>query len=581
VRTLTGFRMSIRNLIFSPDGRILVSVHERILLASPAPDEYEVQLWDVETGKALRKLQGDVAFLSSLVFSPDGRILVGNGRYLRRWDVATGKALLTPEDSLAGIYHLAVSLDGRAVTTGDLNNGVRTWQLSTGRLMRTIENVPSAQYVAHSPDGRTMAWCNYRGEKVILSDSATGKERWRAAGRFAAFSASGRMVAITSNDEQAAATGVSGALVAIRDVTTGELRCRLEGLHMQEVSLAFSPNDQVLASTSRAPPVGPLAQVNAYSGVRLWDVHTGKEIRLFGEGAPGGGLLFSPDGRTLAAWGRMYEDLSLWEVATGRERGRIPGAKSLSWREAAFTPDGKMLVVTGPHGVIQLWDWPALRKRCQLRGHDDSVHALAFNRDSTRLISGSADTTALVWDLSRFGHPEAGKAERLTAKRMHTLWRHLASDDADTARQAIGQMLDAGSRAVPFLNEHLRPAVLDRQRVSGWIAALDSDSFAQREEGTRRLAEVAELAEPVLRRALKSRPSLEARRRLERLLNQCQPGPLSGERARDVRAIELLECLGTPEARALLERLAAGASGARLTQEAKASLDRQARLPDR
>jgi hypothetical protein len=45
-----------------------------------------------------------------------------------------------------------------------------------------------------------------------------------------------------------------------------------------------------------------------------------------------------------------------------------------------------------------------------------------------------------------------------------------------------------------------------------------------------------------------------------------------------VRAIELLECLGTPEARALLERLAAGASGARLTQEAKAALDRQARL---
>ena len=72
-----------------------------------------------------------------------------------------------------------------------------------------------------------------------------------------------------------------------------------------------------------------------------------------------------------------------------------------------------------------------------------------------------------------------------------------------------------------------------------------------------------------LRQALQDKPTLETSRRLEKLLLKCE-----AQRFRALRAIEVLESVGTGEARGLLEALAKGAPGARVTEEAEASLDR-------
>ena len=51
----------------------------------------------------------------------------------------------------------------------------------------------------------------------------------------------------------------------------------------------------------------------------------------------------------------------------------------------------------------------------------------------------------------------------------------------------------------------------------------------------------------------------------------------SGERLRVWRVIQVLEGIGTPEAQGVLKTLAEGAPASRLTQEAKASLERLAK----
>jgi len=81
----------------------------------------------------------------------------------------------------------------------------------------------------------------------------------------------------------------------------------------------------------------------------------------------------------------------------GRCQGLVRGAYSIS-----CSPDGRLLAAGGGDGAVHLWDTTTWRQRRVLRGHNGAVTALAF-LPGGRLISASADTTALVWDVSAAG----------------------------------------------------------------------------------------------------------------------------------------------------------------------------------
>ncbi len=97
-----------------------------------------------------------------------------------------------------------------------------------------------------------------------------------------------------------------------------------------------------------------------------------------------------------------------------------------------------------------------------------------------------------------------------------------------------------------------------------------------RQKATNELSELDRLAESALRKALAGQPSAELRQRIQQLLEQLETVP-STEQLRALRAVEALELAGTTEARQVLVALAKGAPEARLTQEAKASLERLAK----
>jgi hypothetical protein len=68
-------------------------------------------------------------------------------------------------------------------------------------------------------------------------------------------------------------------------------------------------------------------------------------------------------------------------------------------------------------------------------------------------------------------------------------------------------------------------------------------------------------------------PSLEARQRIEALVERLGPGQsLPGPLLQRVRAVEVLGCIGSPDARTVLQSIAQGAPGARLTQQARLTL---------
>jgi predicted NAD/FAD-dependent oxidoreductase len=97
-----------------------------------------------------------------------------------------------------------------------------------------------------------------------------------------------------------------------------------------------------------------------------------------------------------------------------------------------------------------------------------------------------------------------------------------------------------------------------------------------REHATSELQKIGELAISTFDKVLTSNPSLEMRNRVETMRKQSDPDSmiLKGERLRKYRAVEVLERIGSPEARRLLTTYAKGAPGALLTTSADAALKR-------
>ncbi len=164
----------------------------------------------------------------------------------------------------------------------------------------------------------------------------------------------------------------------------------------------------------------------------------------------------------------------------------------------------------------------------------------------------------------------------LTDAKAEAHWSELAGDDASQANKALWRFVDDPRHAIPFLKGLLKPAVAATPNIIGpLIDSLDSNQFQQRESSKKKLAALGESAEPALRLALKANPSLETRKRLETLLDALDPArPLRGEALRGVRAVQILERIGTSEARRILERLAQGLESASVTRAAKDALAR-------
>jgi hypothetical protein len=153
----------------------------------------------------------------------------------------------------------------------------------------------------------------------------------------------------------------------------------------------------------------------------------------------------------------------------------------------------------------------------------------------------------------------------------------LADNNAAKAYQAIWHLAATPSHTVAFLREHLHPVEpADEKTLARLVADVDSSVYLVRQKATKELSRLDRLAESALRTALSGQPFAELRQRIQQLLEQLEAVP-SAEQLQALRAVEALELAGTPEANQVLQTLATGTPEARLTQEAKASLERAAK----
>jgi hypothetical protein len=301
-------------------------------------------------------------------------------------------------------------------------------------------------------------------------------------------------------------------------------------------------------------------------------------------------MVSSPDGQILAA--AIYkprpagdreanrdpqevESVGFWELATGQCIGRL---KTGAVAEIAFSPEGRLVAVAGTD-VLSLWDIATSMRvhrqpieRINSRFYSSAVRSLAFSPDGQTLATGLTDSSILVWDVNA-ARKVVSRPRKLDDKELDRTWTDLAGE-ASVAWPAIGTLTAAAPQTLALFKQRLRPAAdTPTERLRRLLADLDSPDFTTRSDAARELEKLGDLAAPALRRALEDKPSLEVRRRIESVLSAGrfvrQP-----EALRRLRAIRVLEQIGTPEAQRQLRKLAEGNPSARETAAARDAVAR-------
>jgi RNA polymerase sigma factor (sigma-70 family) len=571
-----------------PSAAVLTPDGKSIVLGDGLLDAFQI---DPATRKELRRFRTFTA-VSHFAFTPDGKgmALASSDGSISQWDLATGRRRSASAD--AGDRPLRFDADGKLVWLAGEELTTVDWQ--TGREERRVR-LPrdgGLESLAVSADGSRIAGTNAAG-KLAVWDGTSGQElhALAKANRYwgiRAFSPDGKTLYAAQHEYGIGLSRFSP--FRFLDVATGKELAEFKTDLIMTVALVTSPDGRWLAAADDPNHGGssPVVEVWDLSANR-WpgpgqqpaDRREPRRLVLPAEAGKATSLAFSPDGNRLAAAAQMWQDrkgsgpvlrgsVLLWDVRTGEKKLSLTGlADGLS--VVRFSPDGRLLATGGRDGAVRLWEVATGRERHRFKGHETTVNQLLFTPDGKFLASSSADASTLVWDVEG-RHGQRPSATPFSGEEGAALWNGLKDEDAAAAFAAMRRLLARPGPAVELLRQRLRPApAVSDKTVRDLLRDLDADAFAVREKAVADLVAVADRAAPALRKALAGNLSTEAKRRIERVL---EAGPTAPERRQEARAVEVLERLGTPEAREQLASLAGGVKESFLTREARDAVGR-------
>jgi WD40 repeat protein len=415
VLRLTGHQAEVDTLAFSPDGRVLATGskdgtlrlwetmtgkerhrlegHEwcyKVVFSAngqtlaTGDGDGVVRVWSLPNYQFLRKVQGPSTGITSLALSPDGRTLiaVGEDEAVRSWEVATGKERGPAAAHRAKIVAAAFGPDGRTVATGSWDRTACVWDTATGNLLfRTPEHEGWMMAMALSPDGKQLATAG-RNATIRLWDVGTGKPT-------ALFKQPKDAVnlAFCQGGKTLAAYDESG-LVSLLEAATGKLLFTVE-VETAVAALVGSPGGNELA-------------ILHGEKVAVWDLTARKELWHKKQDGGYSGAVFSPNGKRLAVTrAGLYgapttEHIVEYEAATGAEVTHFGSGSGPRAESVAYVGE-KWLACGRADGSILLWEVGGAKKPLEWQSKSGTVWALTGSPDGRSLVSGHANSTALLW----------------------------------------------------------------------------------------------------------------------------------------------------------------------------------------
>jgi hypothetical protein len=235
----------------------------------------------------------------------------------------------------------------------------------------------------------------------------------------------------------------------------------------------------------------------------------------------------------------------------------------------ALGPGGQFVVRVLDANSFEIYEPFVLKKTVARIATPSRAERFQFTSNGKLVAVFLADTTVVVWDTTPWRKQVDEQLAHALPADLEPLWDDLAKD-APTGLRAARLLSVAGDKAIALLaakvTAHQAP---DEARIRQGIADLDSSAFETREKAEKKLRSLGGQAESHLRKQLEAKPSLEARRRIEGLLEAIEARNLTAAEVREVRAVQALAWMNSKAARTLLAQWAEGDPSATLTKVAK------------
>jgi WD40 repeat protein/serine/threonine protein kinase len=417
VMTLSGHGVMFA-AAFSPDGQRIVSNSQEA-----------IQIWDLSNGKEVMTLwKGyDLPYgWRPSCYSPDGKYIATGGRKeIKIWNAITGAEIMTIRGHAGPIVSIAFSPECQRLSSGSCDGTIKIWDVATAENIRTLYgHQGTVSYVAFTPNGDQVV-SGGRDGTIKVWDATIDRETSKLIGHHhfvisVAFSPDGNHILTGSFHGTAKIWSVR----TLSETITLPLQ---ESLGSDTIGFEYSPDGKRIAS------------VDDGGTVKLWDAATGRMLMVLCRGQrrqQRRGLAFSPDGKYLAAGGKVWNAengtevmalhgaeehavclrfspdgeriasvdlngmLKVWDAGTAKEllAVRVDEEVIRQISLISFSPDGNQIVSAGSDGTVRIWDTNTGAETMTLRGHTDIVTAVNFSPDGKRIISGSKDGTARVYD---------------------------------------------------------------------------------------------------------------------------------------------------------------------------------------